>query len=391
MGFYSTLLFSFVLFLLSCKTDDENKPTTPAPLSNFEKIFGGSEEDIANSLVQLGDAIYLYGHTSSFGDLNLDHYLVKLDLEGNLIWEKTYGDLGKEEGYEIVKTQDGNLFLLGTTDSKGAGLEDIHLLKITPNGDLLWEKTFGGNLKDFPATVIETSQSEICIAATTESFGAGSRDIYMIWLDQNGNVLREKIHGGVDIDGSEDLVELDNNQLALFGYTANYGATDRDFYLLKMNLNGDSIWSNRYGSNQYEESYSLSKTPKGGLLMNGHSAFVDPNHNMYTVCIDSNGTVLWEKHFGGSEHDGGQASLVNKEGNYVLLGRGMSFGNGERNIFLVTTNPDGNQLSQIIIGKEKDERADKIIEIGAYYYLAGHSNSFSSGGDNDAYLVRIQK
>ncbi|MBL4708946.1 MAG: hypothetical protein JKY48_10965 [Flavobacteriales bacterium] len=391
MNRYLYIILGFTLLLFSCKTDDENEASPPAALSNFEKTFGGAEEDIANSLVQLGNAIYIYGHTSSFGELNGDHYLIKTDLAGNLIWEKTYGDLGKEEGTEIVKAKDGNLFLLGTTDSKGAGLSDIHVLKITPDGELIWEKTFGGSSKDFPASLIETSRNEICIAATTESFGAGSRDMYVIWLDQNGQFIREKVHGGTDIDGSEGLVELDNKQLALFGYTANYGATDRDYYLLKMNLTGDSLWSSRYGSSRYEESYSLSKTPNGGLLMNGHSANVDPNHNMYAVNIDSNGIVLWEKHFGGSEHDGGQASLVNKEGNYVLLGRGLSFGDRERNIFMVITDPDGNQLSETIIGKQKDERADKIIEVGSYYYIAGHSNSFSSNGDNDAYLVRLKK
>ena len=89
---------------------------------------------------------------------------------------------------------------------------------------VLWEKSFGGSLDDKPIDIIETGTSEFCIAATTESFGSGTQDIYLIWIDQSGNLVRQITFGGSDIDGSSGLIEIENNKIMLYGYTRNFGA-----------------------------------------------------------------------------------------------------------------------------------------------------------------------
>ena len=145
-------------------------------------------------------------------------------------------------------------------------MKDIHIIKVNPNGDVIWEKTLGGALDDAPISIIETAANEFCIAGTTESFGAGSRDIYLIWIDQNGSTIREKYYGGSDIDGSTEQFEIENNELMLYAYTANFGATSRDLYLMKLSSTGDSLWSQRYGGNDYEESQDMVRTPGGWLF-----------------------------------------------------------------------------------------------------------------------------
>jgi len=385
---YLGLISIAIVFLLACQDDDDTGEVL-LDLS-FEKTYGGIDEDKAFSAIIENNELYLFGTTKSFNDVNGDYYLLKLDLNGNVIFEKSFGGGLTEEGFRILATNDGNFLLIGSTESTGNGLQDIHAIKINGKGNILWENTYGGSLKDTPIDIIETADGEFCIAGTTESYGSGSRDIYLVWINQNGTFLRQAVHGGVDIDGSSSLLELNNKNIMVYGYTKNYGATSRDFYLLKVNTHGDSLWSKRYGGSGYEESQAFQTTIDGGFVLNGHSSSTDTNHNMYAVKLDSNGTVIWDKNFGGSQHDGGQALLINKEGNYVFIGRSMSFENGDRNIYMVTTDPNGRILSTDVIGGSNGDWGQSILEHYNYYYIVGHSNSYSNGND-DVYLIKYRK
>lgn len=382
------LIYLLCLFFFACKKD-EIKPKEPS-ISSFQKNVGGLSDDLANSILIKDETLYVLGQSKSFNDANGDHYLIKLDIDGNVLFEKTYGGNLAEEGIKISTTNDGNFILIGTTESYGNGQKDIHILKINANGIVLWENTFGGILDDTPIDIIETSKSEFCIAATTESFGAGSRDIYLIWIDQSGNLIRQLTFGGAENDGSTGLMEIENKEIMLFGYTRNFGANSRDFYLMNISSNGDSIWAKRYGGDEYEESQDFARTNTGEFLLVGHSASTDPNHNMYAVKVDSTGNKIWENNYGGAQHDGGQASLINNEGNYILVARSMSFGNGDRNIYLVETDPNGNLISEKVIGGSQNDWGQDIIEHRSFYYIVGHTNSFGNE-DNDAYIIKVAK
>jgi hypothetical protein len=389
----SILLFSIISFSCSKESEEDKiyeNPVYGSTVYDFEKTFGGSEDDVAKSIIHKNNELYIFGTTKSLGDINGDHYLIKTDLNGNIISEHTFGGSMEEEGVEIIATNDGSFILIGSTTSLGAGQKDIHVIKIDPNGTLIWEKTFGGLLDETPESIIELSNSEFCIAGTTESFGSGSRDIYMIWIDQSGNLIREKTHGGVSSDGSSKILEIDNQEIMLYGYTYSYGAGNRDLYLLKTNFTGDSLWSQTYGGSGYEESQAFSQLPDGGYLLCAHSSSTDPNHNMYGVRTDVNGVQLWDVNYGGAQHDGGQALLVNNAGNYVFIGRTMSNGTGMRDAMMVISDPSGQAISTSYIGGTLNDQIDGIIENGDYYYMVGQSASFGNS-DNDVYLVKQHK
>ena len=385
----SVLTFCSVMY--SCNDDDVVEERVYLEKeSGFEKTYGGTESDELNSIVEQQNFLYSLGYTNSLGDMNGDFYLVKTDLEGNSIWEKTFGSAQLDVGYRIVKSTDGNLFLLGATEKANAGNRDIQLYKVDTDGNLIWEKSWGGAGQEIAETLIETSNSEILIAATTSSIGNGGRDIYLTWLSAQGNILREKTYGRSGDDGASDLLEIENGKLLVFGYTSSYGATSRDFYLLQLNANGDSLWGKRYGGNDYEESWRIVKTKNNNYLLHGHSAKTDPNHNMYSVLVDSLGNTIWEREYGGSEHDGGHSALVNANGNFILLGRSMSFGQ-QRQMLFVELSKSGNLITQEDFGTAKNDWGNEIIEVGNSYYIVGHSDGFSDQGDNDGYLMRKLK
>jgi len=382
--------FIISLILFSCKDDDVVEDVVLVErVKPFDKTYGGAQNDESNSIVEKDGFLYLLGYSNSFDDPNGDHYLLKTDLEGNVIWEKTYGSSSLEIGFKIVKSLDGNLFLLGVTERRGGGDRDIHLLKVNTEGTLLWEKVIGGPQQEIPATLIETSNSEILIAATTESLGNGARDMYLIWLDQQGTVLKERTYGQSGVDGGTDILEIENGNLMFFGYTSSYGAVSRDFYLLKLTANGDSIWGKRYGGDDYEETHQLLQTADGNFLLHGHTTLTDPNHNMYSILVDSAGKVIWDREFGGDQHDGGMSAIINSAGNFVLLGRSMSFGQ-QRQILWAELNQNGNLRDIEDIGNPKDDWGNEIIEVGNSYYIVGHTDNFG-GADNDSYLIRKLK
>ena len=393
MKFLPLKIFFFFLIVSitsSCKKESVNTGNVTNS-GNFEKTYGGVQDDYANSGLIKNESLFIFGTTKSLGEINGDHYLIKLDLKGNVLFEKTYGGVAEEEGVKILSTSDGNFILIGTTTSTGAGLKDIHVIKINSQGNIIWEKTYGGALDDKPNDIIETSNAEFCITGISESFGGGGRDIYLIWIDNNGNLIRQNIYGEADTDGGTELIEIENQEIMIFGFTRNYGAVSRDFYMLKLNSVGDSLWSQRYGGVDYEESQAFSRTSEGGFLLNGHSSSTDPNHNMFAVKLDINGNIIWDKNFGGLAHDGGEALLINSTGNYIFIGRTMSFGAGKRDVYMVTTNSHGNIISQKQFGGGENDQANEIIEHGAFYYLIGQSNSFNNNGNDDIYIIKHQK
>ncbi|MEZ4685256.1 MAG: hypothetical protein R3B47_04085 [Bacteroidia bacterium] len=380
IGLYVLIL---VIFTPACGSD----PDPVQPESAFIKTFGGGMDDAAQAGIFHDASFYVFGWTKSFGEPNGDHYLIKTNPQGDLIWEKRYGGTQAETGKGIKALSNGNLLLWGSTRSSGAGEEDIHIMSVDTDGNLLWERVHGGPEYDSPDDALELPNGDICIAATTVSYGAGSKDMYVLWLDPQGNLIRSKTFGGPDLDGCTRLLALNNGELMLHGYTRNFGAISRDLFLLKLNSEGDSLWSKRIGGDGYEQAEDCVKTPEGGFLFSSHSASIEPNHDMYAVKLDAEGNILWEKYYGGSQHDGGEAVLINPDGNYVFAGRSMSFGNGDQAILLITTSPQGEIISSDTLGGPGSDWAEAILSYQNYYVLIGHSSSYG-GGDEDVYIEK---
>lgn len=220
-----TCSLQLILFIIICIPACKKESIAPnVPSIGFQKTYGGNADDYAYSGVFLNGELYVVGTTKSQSDPNGDIYLLKLDLEGNIIFERYYGGLSEEEGYNIITTSDGNLMIIGSTQSQGAGMKDVYILKIDTKGNVLWESVYGGSLDDIPSDIIETAHVGFCLLGTTESFGNGSRDIYLLWLDPNGNKIREKYYGGADFDGGSEIMESGQDDLLIYGYTRNYGA-----------------------------------------------------------------------------------------------------------------------------------------------------------------------
>lgn len=381
MVFRICLICTLLVLNSSCEKELVSEP----PNSSFQKFYGTQGNEIGNEILEFNEYLYLVGYSQENNQEDL--LFIKTDLKRNQIYYNKIGAAGNQQGQAICKTSEGNFLLLGSTDESGSGNRNVYLNKVKPNGQLLWSKSYGGSKDDYGVDVLELTNGNYFILANTNSKGNGDLDIWMIWLDKQGNIIREKTHGGIKMDGGAESIELGNGDLINFCYTWNYGAISRDFYLLKTNALGDSIWAKHFAGTDYEESQNMNITPEGDILLIGHSASTDPRHDMYVVKLDADGTLLWEKNFGGPMHDGGQCQLISSTGNYVFVGRSTSFSQGDRNAYMITANTNGEVLEAEIIGNAGDDKIDDIIEYKGYYYLLGHSNSFGAG-QNDVWLVK---
>ncbi len=315
--------------------------------------------------------------------------LLKLDNLGKELVRKTYGGAGVEEGEGIIRLNDNNLLIIGSTESYGAGKE-IYLAKIDASGNEIWTQTFGGSAYDAPFDVIEHSNWDLSVLGSSTRYGRGDLDVLYVRFGAAGNLLFHKVFGGAKTDEGADIIETASGDLMLLWFTSSEGAGDRDLMLLKTNQKGDSLWSKTYGGADYEESQTIRLLDDGGYLLCGHSASIDPIHNMYALRLKEDGSILWERNYGGNMHGGGQLAIVNSKGNYVAVARSMSFGNGDRNAYLAEVSAsDGSVIREQVIGGEKNGRIDDIIEFNGHYYLVGHSNSSGDGG-NDVYIVKVK-
>lgn len=368
-------LLCVVLVISSCSKDKGVFPDlTPTVVDTVYSMTGNQT---ANRLISTDEGIFIVG-TSTVGG-NSKAMLLHTNFVGSICWTKEL-EAGTS-GTGIRQLSDGNLLISGSkTDSD----QDALLVKMNPDGDVIWQKTFGGTLTDYATDVIELDDGSLMLIGTTQSFGAGPISMYVVRTDASGNELWSRTFGGTGADGGSELVQVNSFEIMLLGFTNSFGAGDRDVYLQDVSVDGDSLASFTYGGSAYEESQSIAKTSDGGFIMSNHSASEEPNHSLLATKTDANKTIEWEHHFGTiPAHEGGEGVLADSEGNFVFLGRTNSFGNDEQ-IYFIKTDDAGNLLDELNFGSEGDQRGNDIIEDGLSYFICGTS---TVAGDSDVLLI----
>jgi hypothetical protein len=209
----------------------------------WTKTYGGTNAEQGFAFPTTDGGYIVSGHTCSFGDTLGDFYLVKTDASGTPLWTRTYGGTNAEMG-GAGQTADGGYIVSGYTCSFGDTLGDICLIKTNASGDTLWTRTYGGTNFDL-GFAQQTLDGGYIIAGFTYSFGAGSADVYLIKTNASGDTLWTKTYGGTNDDFGYCIQQTADLGYIVSGTTQSFGAGMEDVYLIKTDAYGNAAVEER--------------------------------------------------------------------------------------------------------------------------------------------------
>jgi hypothetical protein len=310
----------------------------------WTKTYGGPGYESGHSVQQTTDGGYIIvGETESFGTGLYDIWLIKTDAAGDTMWTRTYGGVEYELGYSVRQTIDGGYIISGFTYSFGAGLADVYLIKADASGDTTWTRTYGGADNDYGSSVRQTTDGGYIIAGRTWSFGAGPNDLWLIKTDTAGDTMWTKTYGGTDFDWGSSVQQTTDGGYAVAGWTRSFGTGEEDVWLIKADARGDTMWTRTYGGPNWDCSWSVQQTTDGGYIVAGYtSSFGVGGADFYLIRTDAHGDTLWTRTFGGAMSDFAHSVQQTADGGYIIAGSTESYGAGSADAWLIKTDADGN-------------------------------------------------
>jgi len=379
----------------TAQAEQEAGALSEAPLTEWNKTYGGSGNDYANALVQTSDGGYaLAGQTDLFGAKSWDFWLVKTDSVGNEQWNKTYGGTDLEMAYTLVQTTDGGYALAGSsgwqrlelyassedrramfnTMSFPVRLTDFWLVKTDANGNEQWDRTYGGSDEDVAQALVQTEDGGFALAGYTYSFGAGKTDFWLVKTDANGNEQWNRTYGGEWYDTACDLLQTDDGGYALVGYNGAGGCR-----FVKTDVDGNVQWDRIYES--LDPCCVVEASDKGFAIAGGMG-------NFQLMKTDPSGNKQWNKTYVRTGDDWAQALVQTMDGGYALAGFKNSYDTGLGGTWLVRTDSAGNALWNETYGGPDDIAFSLIQTADGGYALAGSTYS-NATGNADFWFVKI--
>jgi hypothetical protein len=267
--------------------------------------------------------------------------LAKTDADGDTLWTRIYsGDNGEDM---VEQTADGGYVITGIASYSGPSSGDVHIIKTDDGGETLWTRTYGGPGMDEGWSIRQTSDHGYVIAASTMSFGAGNRKIWLIKTDSMGDTLWTRLFGGDSISCCGWAQQTTDGGYFVAGWTNSYSPTPQP-YLIKTNSVGDTLWTRTIGSQGYfAEGMSGQQVKDGGyIVVGGCEDTTTGNIDVYLARTDANGDTLWTRTFGGPGYDEGYSVCQTADGGYAICGQTYSFGAGGSDFYLIKTDENGN-------------------------------------------------
>ena len=295
-------------------------------------------------LQTLDGGYFVGGSTESFGVTTLpDVYLIKTDSLGDTLWTRRYGGWNPDLCYSAQLTSDGGYIVAGSTWSYSPGGQGGYLLKLNSNDDTTWTKTYGGINEDWLFSVQQTPDQGYIICGSTQSFGAGYWDAWLIKTDSLGDTLWTRTWGGSSWDYGLDLDQTTDGGYIIVGWTNSFGVNGSDLWLIKTDANGNTQWQRIYGDLGWDEVRVIHQLSNGGYIVAGFQEY-PPGSNYsdaYLIRTDINGDSLWTKHYGYDDYDEIISSLQpTSDGGYIACGFTNAYGAGLSDVWLLKFSAD---------------------------------------------------
>jgi hypothetical protein len=357
--------------------------------TTWSKTYGGTGSDRGYGMIKTHEGGYaIVGTTNSFGAGIINGLLVKTDVDGNLLWNQTYSGIGQAITDAIVQASDSGYAMTGYTYSladQTGGLA-AWVVKTDFSGNLEWNKTYPELGTAIGYSIIQTSDGGYAFAGVTNSIGNGGKEAWLAKTDNNGNLQWNKTYGGVGDDQMFAVIQTSDGGYALGGDTSQTPGGATQLWLVKTDSTGIMLWNQTYNIAENQFMSTLVKTSDGGYALTGTTQTATGD-DYALVKTDSAGTLLWSKTYTASPLDDALSGIQTSDGGYALIGVSNSSGLPLVKTWLVKTDAAGNLQWNQTYGGNGVDVAGIVVQISDGYVLSGYTNATGAGSE-DFWLVK---
>jgi regulation of enolase protein 1 (concanavalin A-like superfamily) len=364
----------FFVFLVVCLVSTFCLPFVRASSELWSQVHGSG---VAYSLASTSDGGFvLAGFAVSLENMDSSMILIKTNSNGELEWNKTFGGTGPETANCVIETFDGGFAVGGDTFSFGAGGSDFFLVKTYSTGNVEWNQTFGGTGGESVQSLIQATDGGFVLTGGTTS-NSESIDVWLVKTDSAGNMIWNKRFGGAETELTYSLTATADGGYALCGITGSIAEGASDFLLIKTDADGNQEWIKTYHGEKSDSAFALVEASDGGFVLVGSTNFsLESKSDVLLIKTDSSGNLQWKKTYGGEGSDSVH-SLVETGDGYTLGGFTQSTGAGKNDFWLIKTDLQGNELWNYTYGGLEDDYCHSLVQTpDGGYVLAGYSRSF---------------
>ena len=354
-------------------------PTIMLLSSTWIRTFEGPDYGAFFDIVLTPDENVLAVGTTNhlhFPPYSGDALFMKLTLDGDVLWEKTWGGDEYEQAWAVTQAEGGGYYIFGETDSYGTGDRDFFLLKITEDGTEDWFKTYGYAYREWPYGMLQLSNGDLLIYGFTESVTSRERNQYALRVGKDGSVIWEYTVESPEEEFVLDALETVEDDLILAVGIASDGK------LVKLDANGQGQWEKRYELPGWQFASQVIQTEDDGFLLAGFAMGSGRQADTWLAHCTSSGELEWETSFGNPAFDDYANSMIQLKNGTYLIGK---IGNG---MLLTNIDDDGNILWERSLVGTAVHGAKGLIQLEDRGFLVSGFIQIRNGRSYDAILLR---
>lgn len=353
----------------------------------FERTFGGPGSDIPEAVRQLpSGTIFVAGHSETGTVGRYDMTLARLDRYGNLQWMKFYGDTLDDYALGMTLTSDGGIVMVGETNTVAGGIDAI-VMKVDTMGNEIWRRVFSTNVNESLRGISQTPDGGY-IACGFQNDNYNANDSYVVKMDSQGYAQWQRTYGATDNDYANMIRPTPDGGYIMTADTKSFGAGGYDVEVIKMDNAGIAQWDSTYGDQLQNGCQGLIITAAGKYLSFGETEIYNGSpFNYHMRLIDTDGTTIWKKVFGGSATDAIFEVVEEPNGDFVCTGY-SNHANAPLDVVVMRTDSVANVQWQRFYGTPfVDIGNDLVKSIDNGYLITG--KTFVD--DDEFYLLHVDQ
>jgi nitrous oxidase accessory protein NosD len=339
--------------------------------------------------------------SSNLGNQRIEN---SIQVENNEVpsveWNKTYGGSGADVAESVIQTSDGGYALAGSTQSFGHGGSDMWLVKTDASGNILWNQTYGSEADEWGYQVVQTGDGGYAIVGTRWNQTRSAADLYMVRTNASGDLVWDLDYIPSSSGGSADwgdvryIVQASDGSFVLCGSVRDHPlhpTYDWDAWVIKVSSSGQVLWDKPYFSSLDDGGGGIIQTSDGGYAFVGATlSWGGSGGKIWLVKIDANGNQQWVGTYGGGggPTDNAYSLVQTSDAGYVIAGYTYSSGAGSSDFCLIRTDSLGKQIWFKTYGGVNDDQAHSMVETTDGGYLLAGYTNSFGAGGYDFWLVK---